>query len=140
MSWCVKQYFKEAEIQSHCVKQNRGEKKKKHHQSLEQTCVWHTEKTKYTIICHPECLKMPEMVFYYCFYTPLYEKGIKQNQNNQMETTYITFCLYVNNSDTGLSDRFYSKDWWHFSPIFATTCQKFEDSWFPVKWSLLLWL
>ena len=30
---------------------------------------------------------MPEGFFYFLFYTPLYEKDIKQNQNKPMETT-----------------------------------------------------
>ena len=31
--------------------------------------------------------------FKIAFYTPLYEKGIKQNQNKPMETTYANYTL-----------------------------------------------
>ena len=32
-------------------------------------------------------ISLGRAIFYYCIYTPLYEKGIKQNQNKPMETT-----------------------------------------------------
>ena len=50
--------------------------------------MWDTkEQSVRVLICHHERLKMLEMGFYYRVYTPLYKKGIKQNQNKPMETT-----------------------------------------------------